>query len=408
MKKRECPLFLLLAIIFFSQNVKAFDQLTTVYWYRTRNYAQLLILLILVLYIVVKGYVNSRQLLIYLVFVSSIAFGVFVHNDFMGIFWILDCTRAFLLVTIFEEYSIAEKFEKIMFVVCGVYSGLYLVAICYLDILKTPIYTFLESTRLVWNHASLYEQYKNGTDSLRSYAFFREPGVYQMFIILAIVIELFVIEKFRWWHVGLYMFAILATRSTTGYMCLLLVMLMTALHFMKKNRKTILCIMGASAVGGILVPTMLGSILAKFTATGVQSHSWLSRLASVVTNIYFWKQSPFIGMGLSYINENFETVNRVVFGLQAGTLKIKDNTNTVLLFFAAYGTVVGIMFLIGTFGWCKAVAKSNLQTLILFVTLVFLYAGEAVNGTCYPYILFFMGMFYLGDNMHKKRVEAKE
>lgn len=393
-RKRECSIILLLVMIIFSQNVYAFSQLATGYWALARNIMQLLLLAVLALGILQKREVNIKSLCVYLVFVSSMLFGMFWHMDFAGTYWVLDCTIAFLFVELYDEFSIAEKFEKIMFIICSIYTMLYVFTLFFFEILKTPIYNFLEKMHIVWHHSSMYQYYVSGVVPLRSYAIFREPGVYQMFIILAALIELFVRRKMRWWHVGLYGVALLATHSTTGYMCLLLVAVMVIIKYMKKNRLMVLGAIGAVLVAIPLLPRVLGSILTKFTVTGESSHSWLSRQASILTNLYLWKQNPIIGVGISHIYENFSIVTRDVFGLQAGTYSINDDTNTVLLFFAAYGIVAGSLFVIGTYGWCKRVAQGKLLTLILFVICIFLYSGEALNSTCYPYILFFIGMSY--------------
>ena len=391
-RKRECPLILLLVMIIFSQNVYAFSQLATGYWALARNVVQLIVLLLLAIGILRKDKVDRNVLCIYVIFVANLLVTMFWFMDFAGTYWILDCTIAFLFVELYDEYSIAEKFEKIMFVICCVYTLLYLITVGNWEILKTPICLLMEKMHLIWHHSSVYEYYVSGAASLRSYAIFREPGVYQMFIILALIVEIFVRKKMRWWHAGVYILALLATRSTTGYICLLLVACMVVIKYWKITPVTLLFAGGGLAASIPILPRILSSIAAKFTATGGSSHSWLSRLASVVTNLYFWKESPVIGVGISRIYNDFEVVTREVFGLQAGAYSIKDDTNTILLFFAAFGIVAGFLFVVGMYGFCKKMARTKLLTLILFVTFVCLYAGEAVNSTCYPYILFFIGI----------------
>lgn len=391
-RKKDCPLILLLGIIIFSQNVWAFSPLATGYWSAVRDIAQMAIFVFLTIGIIRKGSVNLKLLCVYMIFMSHMLLTMFWVCDFTGRYWLLDCTIAYLFVEQYNEYSVAEKFEKIMFVICAVYTLLYAIALCNLDVLTSPVATFLDEIKLIWRHPEVYKYYVTGATALRSYAIFREPGVYQMFIVIAMLIEFLVRKRFRWTHVMLYAIALLATYSTTGYMCLLLIGVMFALKHIKRNRLTVLCAIVGSGVAIPLLPRILSSIISKFTATGANSHSWLCRKASFVTNIYFWKENPIIGVGIPYVQNNFEKISRKMFGLSAGTYAIKDDTNTVLLFFAAFGTMLGVLFVLGTYGWCKKVAQNNLLTFILFIILLFLYSGEAVNSTCYPYVLFFVGI----------------
>lgn len=405
--KKECPTLLLVAIMIFSQNVYAFSQVATGGWRTARDIAQLLILLILIVNLLRKTTINLKVLCAYLVFIGCMLITMFLLSDFAGSYWILDCTIAFLFVELYDEQSIAEKFEKIMFVICSIYTILYVIAMLYTDILKTKICLYLEQVHLIWYHSSAYEYYVNGIVPIRSYAIFREPGIYQMFIILAMIIELFTEKKIRWWHMVVYTISLLATHSTTGYICLIMVIILFIVKYVKCNRLTILC--GSLAVIAAIpvLPKLLNSILAKFTATGGSSHSWLSRKASILVNLYFWKEKPIIGVGISNIFQYFNTVALNVFGLHAGAYSITDDTNTILLFFAAFGLVCGSIFVIGTYGWCMRVTQNKLLSLGVLVILIFLYAGEAVNSTCYPYILLFIGISYIVDRKTVKKIKRE-
>lgn len=391
-KKRECPTLLLVLLIVFSQNVYAFSPLATGHWGAIRNVVQLFLLMDLFILLMVHRRIKLKLLCVYLAFMCSMLFGMVLHKDFAGTYWLLECTIAFLVIVLYTENSIIDKFERIIFVICAVYSLGYLVTRLHLELLHSPLYSILERFHLIWGHSSMYPYYVAGVVPLRAYAFFREPGVYQMFLILALVIEWIVRNKKRRLHIGLYIFAIWATHSTTGYLCLGLVMLMAAIKYMTNSRQVMLYMLGALAVLIPILPSLLGNIIQKFTASGAEAHSWLSRQASILTNLFFLKENPLFGVGVSHVFENFADVTKSIFNLQAGAYSITDDTNTILLFFAAFGTFTGLLFVFGTYKLCRHILDKNILSLIMFLIFVFLYAGEAVNSTCYPYILFLMGI----------------
>ena len=391
--KKECPTLLLLIIILFSQNVYAFSQVTTGTLAFIRNIAQVLILLYLVIKVIQRNMIKSSVLVTYMIMVAAMILSMFLNVDFSGAYWLLECTIAFCFVTLYDVYSIGDKFEKIMIWICSIYTALYFLTMSFWNILETPICLFLEKLHIIWHHSEMMQYYMNHVTPLRSYAFFREPGVYQMFIVLALLIELFVRDRVRLWHGCVYVVAILTTRSTTGYLCLVLILGLVIVNYAKSKRSMAIVSVGIVLGSLPLIPYVLNSILFKMTAIGANSHSWLSRQASIFTNLYIWFKKPVQGVGISYIFENYEKITKDVFGLQAGIYSITDDTNTVLIFFAAFGSIVGGLFVWGTFLFCKKMMRGKLfSTCILFIIFLCLYAGEALNSTTYPYILMFIGL----------------
>lgn len=400
--KKECPTLLLIIMITFSQNVYAFSQMATGKLALTRNVVQVLVLLYLVIKVIKGNMVKPRVLVAYIILMACMIISMFLNVDFAGVYWLLECTIAFCFVTLYDVYSIGDKFEKIMICICSIYTALYFLIMCDWNILATPICLFLEKTHIVWHHSEMMQYYINHVIPLRSYAFFREPGVYQMFIALALMIELFVSERFRLWHGCVYVVAILTTHSTTGYICIVLILGLVVIKYAKSNRGMTIFSIGIILIALPLIPFVLNSILLKLTATGANSHSWLSRQASILTNIYIWVQKPIQGVGISYIFENYEKITKDVFGLQAGIYSITDDTNTVLIFFAAFGIIVGGLFVWGTFLFCKKMMRGKLfPTCILFIVFLCLYAGQALNSTTYPYILMFIGIEGARIRKHK-------
>ena len=68
---------------------------------------------------------------------------------------------------------------------------------------------------------------------VRNFGLFREPGVYQMYIILALIIQLFIFSKPNLKITIMYILVLISTFSTTGYIALLLLL---GTYMVKRNK----------------------------------------------------------------------------------------------------------------------------------------------------------------------------
>lgn len=412
-EKKICPIWLLIAIMLFSQNVYAFNAFSTGYLRIIRDGLQLLILLYLIGQTIYRGLVEKNLIKAYLILVILIIAGMIFNFDFSGSYWILECTIAFLLINLYNYPNLLMKFETVMFYICSFYTVGYVIIRMNLSILNTSVYRLLEQLYIFHSHSGNLKFYMAGSTAIRSSAFYREPGVYQMFIICALVIELMARRPKRILHVFVYSVSVLVTYSTTGYICLFLVLLAGILSNWRTDKRFRKWVLRCGILIIPLLPKFLHIILNKFLATGANSHSWMSRSASVWTNLYFWLQNPLMGVGLKRILNNFEKITTDIFGIMSGGYSIKDDTNTVLLYFAAFGTIAGVVFLGGQFKCIKKLTNNRIMLLISLLALMFLYAGEAVNSTCLPYIIFFIGFSQIentnsGQEKVRSRVELQK
>ena len=396
LQKRECSIWLLLSIMIFSQNVYVFNGYATGMWAAMRDIIQITILLYLVIVSFKRNVFERGLLCAYFGLMLTFAVSMLFNLDFFSNeYWILECTISFLVINLYDYRKLLVKFERIMFFICSFYTFCYFIARLFLDVLQNPIYLFLERCHIFYPHSQNLNFYISGAAVMRSCAFYREPGIYQMFIILALEVELLSKRPKRIWHILIYCISLLATYSTTGYICLFIVLLgwgFISFCSTRCIRKSILVGIMCGMIGVLrIMPQLAQIVVSKFLATGESGHSWLSRKASVLTNLFFWGENSVTGVGIHRIMSDFTDVTKDIFHIKAGSYLINDNTNTVLLFFAAFGTLAGVLFLIGQWrGICKMTRNAGMLLTIFFV-LIFLYAGEAVNSTCLPYMIYFIG-----------------
>lgn len=357
-----------------------------------RTIIYLALLVILSVKTMAREWIDRYLVQIFVFFAGTVFLSMLWHGDNGAEYWLIVMALGFLLVGNYDMLDFANKYSQIMRIFCIIFLfGFFLLSVKPALILS-PIWIKVEEWGVVYAHSSMLWFYQAGIVPMRAYGIFREPGVYQMYVILAMLICLYIKKKFLT-DILIYSLAVLTTHSTTGYICLVLVYGVMILKMLSvKNRKTIIILLGVFAVGLLVSPRLISNIVAKFTATGGDAHSWMSRAASFASNIYLWSKNPLLGIGMNGVAENFAYVTKNVFGLNAGGIAITDDTNSILIYFAAYGLVPGIIFCAGIWRGIRKAEKSILCSLMVMLIFVCLFAGEQVNNTCYPYLLIFAGM----------------
>lgn len=175
----------------------------------------------------------------------------------------------------------------------------------------------------------------------RNFGFFREPGMFSLFLILALYFSLFKLELDLKKIIAL-LIALITTFSTSGYFCfigLLLVFLHNAYSIQKKTRKRIIIVFILILLGTIVYmtnnPSVFHFLINKLTEinfdTSVSSNvggSGYERWRSIV---YAWNAiltNPIVGVG--YVGF-FRIFNSVIA------------TATPLNWFGLYGIIYGVL-----------------------------------------------------------------
>lgn len=232
------------------------------------------------------------------------------------------------------------------------------------------------------------EFYRN---QYRNSGIFREPGVFQMYLIWALMFELFRKEKLSVVNCGICVVAILTTFSTTAYIAAAILLLC---YFIKRGDYKDWVIRGFLFFGGgfallyiiqyteLLSPS--GIIFGKFTEAN--NPSVAARWASVVVNLIMICRSVLLGNGLTFLNEEYN--NYAVKYLQT---EVSDNTNMILYLMASLGVVFGGLFLLGLWKFCGRLSGGRLLRLGFLSIFVVLFIGENLVFSPITYIFVFYG-----------------
>lgn len=228
---------------------------------------------------------------------------------------------------------------------------------------------------------------------LRNYGIFREPGVYQMFLMLGLIFHVYYSHSVKAYRVITYVLAIVLTFSTTGYIALaiffVLYLFKENISFSEQKRKYfIICAL-------ILVTLFLatktdllsseGMIFNKFSNT--KRTTTIARSASVFSNLKIWLNYPIFGAGLIKVSEKFPQLAFEMFGKA-----VTHNTNTLLCELATYGIIYTLLLTYSYWKFSVRLTNKKIQRFLILVIVFVLSCGEKLTFSPIIYILAFYGL----------------
>lgn len=371
-----------------------------------RNVPIIIQLIALVYFMFNIRYVKKDENLLSLVLLSFIIlFTCVVNYDlrFGYLFFIVLFINCFLCLSLYCLDDILELFYKAMCLI-SLYSLLfYFIRILIPSLLKIfPVirnvanvdFYFCGLCNVIINHGGL----------LRNYGPFREPGVFQMFIIIALAFSLFKRKKMVFSELICLIIALCTTFSTTGYICLFFLMAGFFFHknsFNKYIRYGVLIfvLIGAfylTFYTDLLYKEGYGSVFGKMLGA-YNSISMIAREASITVNLKMFLNKPIFGNGLTYVDNNFS-----IFAFQIYGLLTKDNTNTLLIQLSRFGLMFALIyvvrFIINLWNYFDINVVSKLCIIISFFALL---CGENLSYSFMITMFLFVPVNYYNESQHK-------
>lgn len=221
----------------------------------------------------------------------------------------------------------------------------------------------------------------------RLFGIFREPGVAIMFINIALLFELFVLDRKKLIRVLILAFTVGLSLSTAGYIITFFI-LVTYLFHSQKN-KTILSFVLLIALLSIVVLILRNDFLSaavfdKFTSS--DSASAGARFGSVTNNINIIYDNPlglFFGMGYEYVESYFEGLGSLVRGEN-------HNTNTLLKELSVHGLFFFLLLLVQIYKFSRGLVKKRAwQSLLVFVAFLLIFSNEDLTVDIIVYLIVF-------------------
>ena len=386
---------LFIAILIIVSNDTLFFGTNSVLFFQSLpRYGSIIICLYLFLKPRVKPFSGNYYLIFLCLFIPYILSSLLRDSTYtlFGIYF-LYIVVGYLVATRVSFYVFSICFERIVFFLCVFSIMGELFAFLTPGLLKVvpKIYnvTNYPFAKLFFCNINL------GVDSafIRNSGIFWEPGVYQIYINLALIIDLFYIRRKNLKRVLVYSLAILFTFSTSGYICFVFIMLIYVVQNKKHNGNKqnsfffrVIIILFLVLIGYILLSSQSVYNLVFGLLGDFQNGSFLARFNSIVADYYMAKSSPFIGVGMAKVDELTTNYARTILGVYADS-----NSNGVFYQFAAYGIIFGTVYFLGLLNFMGNLKLSKFTTIGLSIVFLLLFFGERLQ-SWFPYIFMFYGI----------------
>ncbi len=404
LKKVFCYLFVLFAVFATDSMITISINVNTSFYYGMRIAALILCPVFLLLAVNIKA-LRKNFLCITLLLGVSLVLTAVLNSDYAYI--ILLKLVYFLLgycaVKYFGSDNIVKAYVHIMLLITVWSLVCYVISIFSL----APFSNFPEIT-IVAAKSKIVSRFYNAFfavlpqtsyDSIvRNYGMFAEPGIYQVYLLLAMMLVLYKKEfKHRTFSLGLFVLAMLTTFSTTGYIVtiLLLFVYFVTNYEVKYWQKLVGFFIVVVAIGIIaqneyLADLVFGKLQNKSNA------STISRLYSFVVNFKIWLRNPAVGVGPVNVNA---LSDEIAYALTGSTFF--HNTNTFMYTLGCYGIGVFGIEMWKAFRFSLYLDKSKMAALCLLVVMVLCLSGENLTHSLLIETILFCGAVKPKENAIK-------
>lgn len=238
---------------------------------------------------------------------------------------------------------------------------------------------------------------------IRNFGIFREPGVYQFFLLIALVYEVLMRKSFRIVQIFILSLTVITTFSAPGILGMLIIYFIFIINMVvehKITKKIMIYFCGIIII--LLFVSLLAylfndnfAILVRETLRKITSinESSGARLKSLLLDIHFFLDHPFLGV-------RFATV-------------VADNgscINSTFSFFAIFGLFAGALLLWIQYQLSKICSSNTMVRVLVFLLIILLVNTQFLLGNVVFWIFMFVGLIDAEDEstiFHKSFIFLK-
>ena len=227
------------------------------------------------------------------------------------------------------------------------------------------------------------------TDIVRNTSIFREPGVFVVYLVIAIIIQLFKFNNNK--YLSVYIIALFTTFSTAGYIVFLLVI--TA-KLIEKNAKKIYLYIGLALIPFVtlLWPFIGEVVFGKFGEENAGYASTLARVSSVTIPFFIFLENPFWGSGI----EKFVNLYPI-YSMQWYGIEFKpdgESTNTILNTAAIYGISYAMFMLYALYSFSHFFVMKRASRIVIWIVFILISSNEELRFSLFFNVILLYGMSY--------------
>ena len=222
---------------------------------------------------------------------------------------------------------------------------------------------------------------------------FSEPGIFQIYLNLAILFHCIRNKEISIIRILTLLIALALTFSTTGYIACGIVFVFLFFQLRRKKRTSkkgiFLTLIIVVAIIILSVTTDIlssdGMVFNKFNDDGRATTA--ARMGAIFGNISIWATHPIFGVGITALPFLFEEYCVRSYGVST-----QSNTNSILVPFAMFGLLYGLMCVKGFWKLSKKCTNGTGKSLLLFGSILLMLAGENITENVLFYILTMYGI----------------
>jgi hypothetical protein len=319
-----------------------------------------------------KSVGNNATLIKYALFMIAFYVLNYILTDLSSIYiatyigMIFRVIIALSITSILEADEFIDKFISIISFLC--FTSLIFFVIGYVDPNIRHVFPIIKKINgSEFGNAFLYSYNlsQNALSMVRNSGVFNEPGRYQIFISLAMLFELSKNKFKNKKRIMLFIITMITTGSTTGYLCLVIVLLATAFNKKEvKIRYKILTITGSMLL--VFSSKFSNNITNKFSTDNL---SYTRRNLDILIDSELFAKAPIIGNGIRNYMAEFNQVLRMETGLNYNNT-VQSSSNAFTAQFAMYGVLVTIPILVGIYRFINKYTFNRGMSLFLTIILM--------------------------------------
>lgn len=350
--------------------------------------------------------INYQALMITTCFFSVIFTTMVINSDFSGGYFVilLSLLLGFMLIHLIPLKIFTKIYGDII-----AFLGVYSVLVLYLFrpiIQSMPgliFPRFNNSANLPLINAR-FSYIVDVSEYFRNFGIFREAGVYQIFLNIALMFELFYKnEKPSPVKLIILYITIISTFSTPGYIAALILTVAYTLFEknifknskMEKNKKQILMIMLVVLIATFMLYQLNDPFRRNFSSAfdklGNQESSYLIRTTGIFSNIMVWIKRPIFGYGITsgLGKESREMIQK---NLSAVSISSIDNTSTIGALLVAFGLIFTILYVYLIYKLVKQSSQNRLVKFLIFLSIMITINTQLLVYNELLYVILYYGL----------------
>lgn len=392
-KTNYLSFFLLGILIYISDDTILFGTNVNADYLAFKYLVYLVVLLVLLVKLKIDIFKSGNVYFLCAIF-ASVVFTSLFNLDFSGgyVYQVWIVFLAFLLAQYLDFSEFADIFKKYIFVL-SLFSILIFVIANYYASLLEYFPTGENIAGVAFTNLYVGSIYK-GVGEVRSASIFREPGVFAIYILLAVMFELFLSKKINIKFIACFLIALLATFSTTAFVVM---SFMVIGYMLKRGVSNFQSKIILSALFFLIVTFIFGlqedlyfKVFSKLDSDSASFGSSIARIASIVVNLEIFTNHPFFGSGLGNYGNLFEEYSYMHFGVPLEASG--QSTNSVMSVLATYGFLYGLIVIFGLMRFPGRLSGRLVVKSILFISLGLMFSSQDMRYSLLFYILIFYGL----------------